>query len=160
MSVHIAKRLLTDAEYHKMAEAGILTKDDRVELINGEIITMGPINSLHAGRVNRIATLFHQLLPFNKAVIAVQNPVTFDDHSEPEPDISILHFRNDYYSGSHPTPEEVYLIIEVANSSILYDREVKSLLYAKANIPEYWIINLEKEEIEIFHQPSKNGFLG
>lgn len=158
MSVQISKRLLTVSEYHKMAEAGILTEDDRVELIHGEIIEMSPIGSKHSGHVNRIMTLFVNLLG-NQVIVSVQNPVVFDGYSEPEPDIAILHFREDFYEKKHPRPEDVHLIIEVADTSLDYDRETKLKLYASAGIPDFWIVNLEDEQIEIFKTPAQDTYL-
>jgi Uma2 family endonuclease len=158
MSVQIAKRLLTVSEYHKMAEAGILTEDDRVELINGEIITMSPINSLHAGHVKRINALLSRLLINEDVVVSIQDPITIDAYSEPEPDVALLRYREDFYTDSHPVPKDVYLIIEVASSSVAYDREVKLKMYAKAGIPEYWIVNLEEGQIEVYQQPVGNEY--
>lgn len=158
MSVQIAKRLLTVAEYHKMAEAGILDEDDRVELINGEIIEMLPIGSKHSGHVNRINAYFTILIG-EKAIISIQNPIVIGGHSEPEPDIAILRYRADFYTDQHPRPEDVLLIIEVADSSIDYDREIKLPLFADAGIPEFWIVNLEETKIEVYRNPLDNTYL-
>ncbi|MCB0522110.1 MAG: Uma2 family endonuclease [Lewinellaceae bacterium] len=158
MSVQISKRLLTVSEYHKMAEAGILNEDDRVELIHGEIIEMSPIGSRHSGHVKRILKLLVQLLD-DKATIGVQDPIVIDDFSEPEPDLSILEFREDFYEKEHPRPHQVFLIIEVADSSLYYDRTTKLPIYAEAGIPECWIVNIEDEQIEIHKTPSQGDYL-
>ncbi len=158
MSVQISKRLLTVSEYHKMAEAGILTEDDRVELIHGEIIEMSPIGSKHAGHVNRIMAFFMKQIG-NLAIVSVQNPVVTGAYSEPEPDIAILRYRADFYEDSHPQPEDVFLIIEVADTSLDYDRDTKMKLYATAGIPEFWIINLEDEQIEVHKNPAQDKYL-
>lgn len=157
MSVQISKRLLTVSEYHKMAEAGILTEDDRVELIHGEIIEMSPIGSLHSGYVKRINNLFNRLLE-GHYIVSVQDPIYIDKFSEPEPDIAVLRYREDFYEKSHPRPEDVFLLIEVADTSLYYDRITKLKLYANAGIPEFWIINLEDAQIEVFKKPVQDGY--
>ena len=159
MSIQIAKRLLTVSEYHKMAEVGILTKDDRVELINGEILTMSPIKSFHAGRVKRINALLSKLLKDIDVVLSIQDPITIDENSEPEPDIALLHYRKDFYTDSHPIPADVYLIIEVANTTLGYDKGTKKEIYAAAEIPEYWVVNLEDEKIEVYKKPKDGNYL-
>ena len=158
MSVQISKRLLTVSEYHKMAEAGILTEDDRVELIHGEIIKMSPIGSWHSSHVKRINKLLNKFLG-DRAIVSVQDPVAINDYSEPEPDIAILRYRADFYEENHPRPKDVFLIIEVADSSIDYDQDTKLKLYANAGIPEFWIVNLEDEQIEIYKTPAQDTYL-
>src|SRR5215472_11793644 len=116
MSIQVEKWTFTVDDYHRMLEAGILSEDDRVELIDGEIVKMCPIGSRHVGCVNRLNTL---LVPKvgRAAIVSVQNPVVLDDYSEPEPDIALLKPRADFYSQSHATPQEVLLIIEIAETS-------------------------------------------
>ena len=157
MEVQIAKRLLTVEEYYQMAEAGILKEDDRVELINGEIIKTSPINSKHAGHVNRIDTLFKKLMG-DRAIVAIQNPVNINDHSVPQPDISILRFQDDFYTLQHLFPEDVFLLIEVAHTSKNYDRIVKLPLYATAGIPECWIVNVKESQIEVYRSPKRGKY--
>jgi len=157
MAVQIAKRLLTVEEYYRMAEAGILTEEDRVELIQGEIIKMSPIKSEHSGHVSRLNALFSKLLG-DRAIISVQNPVRIDDSSEPEPDIAILQYRADFYTKQHPRPENVLLLIEVAYTSEDYDREVKLPLYANAGVPEYWIVLVKESRIEAYHSPTRDAY--
>jgi len=138
--------------YYKMAEHGLLEKDRQVELINGDIIDMSPIRSAHAGMVNYLSKiLIHDL--FGIATICVQNPVRLDDFSEPEPDVLIAQLSKDDYRDQHPSSSEVILLIEVADSSLSFDRSTKKALYAEAGIPEYWIINLVDEQVEIFQEP-------
>ncbi len=155
MSVPVAKRLLAVAEYYKMAEVGILTEDDRVELINGEIFEMSPISSLHASHVKRLNILFGRLL-FGQVIIGVQDPVSLNAFSEPEPDISVVRLREDLYAEHHPRPTDIFLLIEVSLTTLGFDREMKLPLYATAEIPEFWIVNLEEKQVEIYRQP-KNG---
>lgn len=153
MSLQIAKRPFTADEYERMAEAGILTEDDRVELIEGEIIEMSPIGHPHAGRVNRLNQLFNSRAA-GAYVVAVQNPVRLDDYSEPEPDVALLRPRRDFYSNAHPTPADVLLLIEVADTSYDYDRYVKLPLYARSGIAEVWLVDLSRGAVEVFTQPS------
>ncbi len=152
MTAQLEKRLLTVQEYEKMYEAGILTEDDRVELLNGELIQMSPIGPRHAGMVNRLTNIFAIALA-GKAIVAPQNPVVPSDLSEPQPDLAILRPRPDYYTTAHPRPEDILLLIEVAESSVEKDRNLKLAIYAEAGIAEYWIVNLEEQVLEVYQQP-------
>jgi Uma2 family endonuclease len=154
MPVQLQRRLLTVAEYHTMIDAGILTESDRLELLNGEIIYMSPIGSPHAAMVRRLDEILHQLLK-GKALVSTQNPVAIADFSEPEPDIALLKRRADYYVDGHPQPQDIFLVIEVADSSLGTDREVKLPIYATAGIPVYWIVNLTDQQIEVYHTPDE-----
>lgn len=155
MAVKLEKRLLSVNDYHLMIDAGILTEDDRVELLNGEIVTMSPIGSKHAAYVGKITALLNKLLD-NQAIIFPQNPLKLGEYSEPEPDISVLRLQQDYYISRLPEPEDVYLVIEVADSTLEKDREVKLPLYASAGIPEVWIVN--DQQIEVHSQPKENHY--
>jgi Uma2 family endonuclease len=119
----VERRPLTVAEYHRMGEAGILTEDDRIELIEGELVAMSPIGSDHSGTVNTLNRLLVRAVG-DRGVVAVQNPVVLDDRCEPQPDFSVLRPRADDYRGATPRPEDVLLIVEIANSSLNYDRAV------------------------------------
>jgi Uma2 family endonuclease len=147
------KRLFTVHEYHKMGEAGILTEDDRVELIEGEIVVMPPIGEGHFGNVNRFTDKFYVFR--GRAVIHIQNPVRLGLKNEPEPDIVLLRFREDFYAGKFPEPDDVLLLVEIADSSLAYDRNTKVPLYAKAGIQEYWIVDLIHREIVVHRDPSR-----
>ena len=151
MSHQMARRWFTVNEYYRMAETGILTEDDRVELIEGEVITMSPIGSRHAACVGRLTELLSQVK--NRAIVWVQNPIRINNYSEPEPDIALLKRRDDFYAAGHPTPGDVYLVIEVAETSVEYDRDTKIPLYAAAGIPESLLVNLPKDAIECYTQP-------
>ncbi len=148
----VTRRALTVAEYHRMGEVGILTEDDRVELIEGELIAMSPIGSAHSGTVNALNHCLVRAIG-DRGVVAVQNPVQLDDLSEPQPDFSVLKPRDDFYRRATPRPADVLLIIEVADSSLNYDRNVKRSLYARHGIPEFWIVNLAAGEIEVCRSP-------
>lgn len=151
------RRRFTVEEYHQMAEAGILREDDRVELIDGEIIQMPPVGGPHAGHINRFARRLWRAFD-DVAIITVQNPVHLNDENEPEPDIALVKLRDDEYTGSHPTPVEIYVLIEVADSSVVYDRRVKALLYAQANIPEYLLLDLTQMAIIVLRDPTPEGY--
>jgi Uma2 family endonuclease len=153
----ISRYYFTVAEFERMGEAGVFTKDARLELIEGEIIEMSPIGSRHAACVNFISRFLNQALG-NAALVSTQNPIRLNDFSEPEPDITLLRLRNDFYRDAHPTPADVLLIIEVADTTLAYDRQVKAPLYAKAGVAEVWIINLTEEQIEVYAEPSDGTY--
>ncbi len=152
----VSRRLFTSAEYHAMTEAGILSEDERVELIAGEIVRMAPIGSRHAGCVKRLNRRLSRL--GDRALVSVQDPVALGLSDEPEPDLAILRPRADDYSQSHPAPADIHLVIEVADFSLAYDRDVKIPLYAQAGIPEAWLVNLPQHVIEIYRDPAANGY--
>jgi len=151
------RRRFTVDEYYAMAEAGILHEDDRVELIEGEIIKMSPINAPHAGHVTRLNRLFTKRLG-DKVLLSVQNPIRLGDDTEPQPDVTLLKPRADDYTKSHPKPADVLLVIEVSDSTVDYDRNVKAPLYARAKIPEMWMANLPEKRLEVFRDPSPKGY--
>ena len=143
-------------DYHRMGEAGIF-EGHKVELLDGNIVDMSPINSNHAGTVKRLIRLLSERLgEFH--ILSVQDPVNLGDFSEPEPDLAILKFRDDFYTNSHPAPEETLLIIEVADSSLEKDREIKLPLYASADIPEVWIVNLPEQQLERYRKPAQQRY--
>ncbi len=148
MATQVAKRLLTIDEYYRMADAGVIGRDERVELIRGEIVQMSPIGSIHASVVDSMSQLFFDSVAGN-AIVRVQSPIRLEAQiSEPEPDISLLRHRQDRYRTAHPTPEDILLVVEVSDSSRAYDRGVKLPLYAEAGIPEVWIIAPDEDGIE------------
>jgi Uma2 family endonuclease len=153
MSVQIARRHFNVTEYYRMTEAGILSESDRVELLDGEVIEMSPIGSRHAACVDRLTQVFCLLLG-QHFIVRVQNPIRLDEYSEPQPDLCLLQPRADFYAQAHPTPADVLLVIEVADSSAGFDREVKLPLYAQASVPEVWLINLSADTVEIYVLPS------
>jgi Uma2 family endonuclease len=148
----VTRRPLTVAEYHRMGEVGILTSDDRVELIEGQLVAMSPIGSEHAGTTNALARQLFRAVG-DRGIVAVGNPVQLDDLSEPEPDFTVLKPREDDYRRATPRPHEVLLIVEVSDSSLAYDRNVKRSLYARHGIPEFWIVNLVADQVEVCRAP-------
>ncbi len=138
-----------------MVKAGILKEDDRIELIKGEISLLSPVGSKHASIVNHINAYLNIKLA-EQAIVSIQNPIQIGHSSEPEPDIAIRKVRDDFYSEYLPSSVDVLLIIEVADTSLEYDQKIKLPIYAASGIPEYWIINLGKNRIEVYHAP-ENG---
>ena len=157
MAVQVQRRLFTVDEYYQMAAAGILRPDDRVELLDGEIVRMSPIGSPHAAAVTRAQRWFDRRVG-ERAIVRVQNPVRLDNHSEPEPDIALLLPRADFYARSHPTPRDVLLIVEVADTSLELDRTVKVPLYARAGIPEVWLADLNGGGFDVYRGSSPEGY--
>ncbi|HUK89057.1 MAG TPA: Uma2 family endonuclease [Blastocatellia bacterium] len=157
MSVQLEHWLFGVDEYHRMLETGILTEDDRVELIEGEIVKMSPIGSRHVASVNRINALLNQKAG-GTAIVSVQNPVRLDNYSEPQPDVALLKRRDDFYAGSLPTPKDVLLLVEVAETSREMDRRVKLPLYARANVLEVWLVNLQDDRIETHSEPANGAY--
>ena len=157
MSMQLLKRRFTVDEYHRMAEAGILSEDDRVELIDGEIVEMVPIGSRHAACVDRLTRLFTSQVG-DQAIVRVQSPIRLGRRSEPQPDIALLRPRADFYASAHPGPEDVLLVVEVAETSVEADREVKLSLYGRAGVLEAWLVDLSGEIIEVHRNPSPDGY--
>ncbi|MBX2999587.1 MAG: Uma2 family endonuclease [Caldilineaceae bacterium] len=150
------RRLITVDQYHQMGEVGILRAEDRLELLEGVLYDMAAISSLHAACVNRLNSFFVYGAP--DAIVHPQNPIQLDDYSEPQPDLAVLRYREDYYASAHPTPADVYLLIEVAYTSQTYDRERKLPLYARFGVPEVWIVDVEAEQIDAFSGAHPQGY--
>lgn len=138
--------------YHQMGQVGIFAEDDRVELIDGEIIEMSPIGTRHAGHVNYLNTLFYTRLA-SQVVISIQNPLRLGEFSEPQPDLMILRHRDDSYASVMPEPADVLLLVEVADSSLQFDREVKIPLYARHAVEVVWLLDLKNNALEIYEEP-------
>ena len=157
MTAQLLTHKFTTQQYHLMHEAGVFAQGDRLELINGEIKKMSPIGRKHVACVLRLAKLFERKL-HEHVIISAQNPILLDNGSEPQPDLAIIKPREDFYEDGLPTPSDILLIIEVADSTISYDREVKSPLYASVGIPEMWLFDMNKKAIEGYSQPSASGY--
>ena len=155
MAQEVVRRRFTVHDYHRMGEAGILHEDDRVELIEGEIVEMAAIGTRHFTCVNGLTRLLVREAG-DAAIVSVQNPVRLDEHTEPQPDLTVLRVRD--YRESLPTPEDVLLLIEVSDTTLAYDRGVKLPLYARAGIREVWIVDLPGEVIERHTDPSVDGY--
>ena len=157
VAVRIPRRRFTIDEYHRMGDAGVLTEDDRVELLDGEIVRMSPIGTPHASTVARLTALFVRRFG-RHATIWVQNPIVLDRWSEPQPDLCVLAPRADFYASAHPRPRDVLLGVEVMDSSRGYDRTLKLPLYAKAELREIWLVDLKAGAIEIYRRPALRGY--
>jgi len=140
-----------------MGETGILDAGDRLELVEGEIVRMSPIGSRHAACVRRLTALFGRRLG-NRASVSVQNPVVLGRHSEVQPDVAILRPRADAYAERHPGPADVLLIVEVVDTSGDYDRGTKLPLYARARVPEVWVVDLQTQTIEVHRAPALRSY--
>ena len=151
------KKLYTVTEYYALVDEGVLREDDRVELIEGEIRHMPPIGSQHAAGTNRLNLLFHRGLG-DRATVSVRGPVRLSEISEPAPDLLLLRFREDFYASRHPRPEDVLLLVEVADSSLGYDQGTKAPLYARHGIPEVWTEALGRTTLEVYRDPSPQGY--
>lgn len=149
------RRRFTTAEYERMAATGILREDDRIELIAGEIIQMNPIGGRHIQSVNRLTRLLSHIAG-EQALVSVQNPIRLSDNSEPQPDLALLRDRD--YVTEIPAAADVLLTIEVADSSLAYDRGQKLPLYAAAGIPEAWLVDLIAGSIERHTEPRTDGY--
>ncbi|WP_315791778.1 Uma2 family endonuclease [Fischerella sp. JS2] len=162
MSIAQAKRF-TLAEYHKLTELGFFGEDDHIELINGEIIQMVAKGKAHETFLRRLLKELPKLVG-DRATLQTQAPITIPPNSEPEPDFAILKNSSDDYACAHSQPADVLLVIEVADSSLDYDQDVKKTLYAQAGITDYWIFNLGDNNLEYYSEPyqdyqSKYGYL-
>ncbi|MBW4639551.1 MAG: Uma2 family endonuclease [Gloeocapsa sp. UFS-A4-WI-NPMV-4B04] len=157
MSVELLRRLFTVEEYERMVQADILAIAERVELLNGEIVEMSPIGTRHAACVNRLNKLFLVQVREN-ALVSVQNPIRLSDRSQAQPDLALLQPRSDFYATAHPQPQDILLIVEVADTSADYDRQVKIPLYAQAGIIEVWLVDLVEQFLEVYRQPSANSY--
>jgi Uma2 family endonuclease len=157
MPVEVQKHLFTVREFHQMAEGGVFAEDDRVELLAGEIFELTPIGSRHAGCVNYLTHKLTAQLG-SAVIVSVQNPFILDDFSEPQPDLLILRPREDFYRGGHPTPDDVRIVIEVADSSESFDRRAKLPRYAQAGIAEAWLIVLNENAVDVYEDPSPDGY--
>ena len=152
MQPQTTKKLFTVDEYYRMAEAGILREGQRTELINGEIIEMSPMGSRHAAAVSRADDFLSPVFK-GKALVRPQLPIRLDDFNEPEPDICLVKPRRDHYELRHPGPGDVLLILEVSDTSLEYDRDVKLRTYAAARILEVWIEDLKEQTLLVFRNP-------
>ena len=150
-------KLWTVDDYHRMVETGVLTGSDRVELLEGQVIEMNPQLPPHAATTQRAFRYLDRLLE-PVAYVRMQLPVTLKPKSEPEPDIAVVRIDANEYGDRHPTPDNIFLIIEVADSTLLGDRQQKALLYAKAGIADYWILDVNAKQVYVFREPTPEGY--
>lgn len=155
--VELSRYRFTAAEYMRMAEVNLLDEDSRVELLWGEVVEMSPINVAHALCVNRLNALLSARLP-NQAVVSVQNPIQLDEYSLPQPDVALWALPPGEAYAQLAGPADVLLVIEVADTSIRHDRRVKAKLYGEAGIADYWLVNLQERQIEVYREPRPGGY--
>ncbi len=158
LPTEVRRHRFTVEEYHRMAEVGLLAEDDRVELIEGEIIEMAPIGSRHHACVMRLDELLRNPRVPEGYIVSVQGPVRLDEGNELQPDLALLRRRHDFYAEELPKPGDVLLIIEVSETTLAYDRGVKLPRYARAGVPEVWIVDLEGRKVELYSAPSAEGY--
>ena len=157
MQIEVARKRFTVDDYYRMAETGILTQSDRVELIEGEIVEMSPIGDRHMMAVNRANMIFARGVG-DRAVVSVQNPAHMDRYNEPQPDVVLIRPREGFYGSSHPDPQDVLLLIEVSDSTLRFDRRVKLPIYARSGIQEVWIVDLNGDVIHVHRQPKDGAY--
>jgi Uma2 family endonuclease len=156
MGMPLTHHRFTVDEYHRMGEAGIFHEDDRVELLDGQIVEMTPIGPRHAGCVNRLTGLFASVA--GRVTLSIQNPLVLDRHQEPQPDFAMLRHRADGYRARHPGPADVLLVVEVGDTSVASDRLSKIPLYAAVGIPEAWLVDLPADTVEVYRQPQAGRY--
>jgi Uma2 family endonuclease len=142
----------TVANYHRMITSGVLTSDDRVELLDGQVIEMVPQDPPHASTTDEGSDYLKALFA-GRAKVRAQLPVTLSDHSEPEPDIAVVRIDENRYRDRHPNPADIFLLIEIADATLKRDRTHKAKLYAQANVPEYWIVDVNQRQLIVFRDP-------
>jgi Uma2 family endonuclease len=152
MAMPLAAHRFTVDEYHRMADAGVFHEDDRVELLDGQIVQMTPIGVRHAACVNRLNALLIGLAG-TRATVSIQNPLILGEHEEPQPDVAVLRYRADGYQTGHPRAIDTLLVVEVGDTSLVYDRDVKVPRYARAAVPEVWLVDLTAERIAVHREP-------
>jgi Uma2 family endonuclease len=152
MQPRVTRRRFTVDEYHRMGRAGILHEDDRVELIDGELVEMAPIGDKHVLCVNKLTWQFSAQAD-DRFIVSVQNPVRLSQRTEPLPDLVLLRLPWDRYAGALPGPDDVLLIVEVSDTTVAYDRREKLPRYAAAGIPEVWLVNLPRRSVEVHREP-------
>ncbi len=158
MSVDVVRRRrFTVKEYDRMLEVGILAEDKRFELLDGEVVERVPEGTPHAACISRLDRLVGRALG-DRAMVRVQHPIVVGQHSEPEPDVAIVRWRDDFYATAHPRPEDVLLLVEVADSSLLLDRNRKLPIYAAHGVADSWLVDLPARRVEIHRDPTPDGY--
>lgn len=156
MQTEATKKLFTIDDYYRIAETGVFAPDDRVELIEGEILEMSPIGPRHAACVNRLTRAFRPI--DDRAVLSVQNPTHLNLYNAPQPDLLVLKPREDFYAGGHPVPEDVLLAVEVSETTLRYDQRVKVPLYARTGIREVWVVDVTADRLYVYRDARDGAY--
>jgi Uma2 family endonuclease len=151
------RKIFTVQDYHKMIDAGVFAGNSNYELIEGEIVKKVTQGDLHIGSINRLTRIFSRSCG-DDVILSVQNAVIINNISEPEPDVALLKFRKDFYASGKATAADVLLLIEVSDTTVKYDRDVKIPLYARAGVSEVWLVNLPRQILEVYTQPVKGKY--
>ena len=154
----LPRHRVTVDEYYRMSEVGLLAPGARTELIDGEVIDMAPIGSPHSGKLDRLNYLLLAVLG-ESARVRIQHPVRLDRHSEPQPDLAVVLPREDFYESRHPLPTDTLLIVAVSDSTLRLDLNVKVPLYARHQVPEVWVVDLEHNGIHFFRSPQNGVYI-
>lgn len=153
----VKPHLIKVAEYDRMIETGVYAENDRIELLNGEIIEIMPKGTKHTSANSRIIRFFIRLFG-EKVIVRGQDPIRLDDFSEPEPDVVLANWDDNEYAENHPTPADILLVMEISDTTLIYDREAKAAAYSRNNIGQYLLLNLQNETIEDFREPGADGY--
>lgn len=157
MEIEVTKKLFTVDDYYRMAEVGIIGPEERVELIDGEIIRMSPPGNRHVACVNRANTAFVEAFG-RRAIVSVQNPLRLNIYNEPQPDIVVLKPRTDFYDSTRLAPEHVFFVLEISDTSLAFDRKIKLARYAASGVPEVWIEDLKHDRLLVFRDPEGKSY--
>lgn len=153
ISTPLPTRLFSVSDYHRMIAAGIFGPEERIELVFGQLIPMAAKGAPHSSTVSRTRFVLEDCLPLDQVLIRIQEPIILDDFSEPEPDLALVRPDPSFYAQQHPGVADVFLVIEVADSSLKYYREVKSKAYARAGIQDYWVVNIPNQQLHVYRSP-------
>jgi Uma2 family endonuclease len=157
VAIQLTPRRFTAAEYHQMIDAGVFGQDERLELIDGEVVQMSPIRDRHAACVRRLIALLSRLFA-DRAIVDAQDPIVADVSYVPQPDVALLRLRSDYYASGTPTAADCLLVIEVADTSAEFDRQIKMPRYARAGVAELWLIDLERDVVVVYQDPTDDSY--
>lgn len=149
--------MLNVVQYHRMGEAGVFAPDARIELIEGEVIEMAPMGSRHFAAVSRLNRLLTAATG-DRAIVNSQLPLQLGSMSEPEPDLSVLKPRDDFYANALPTGSDALLVIEVSDTTLAYDVRIKAGLYARNGVPVYWVFDLRTPTLRVFADPRDGAY--
>ena len=151
------RRMLTRAEYHRLGEVGILHDEDRVELLEGQLVQMSPVGPRHAGTIDQLMNIFVEIVG-RRAQVRIQNPIVLDDGSEPQPDLVLARLPRAKYRTEHPHPDDILLLVEAADSSRDFDLGAKRELYARAGIGEFWVVDLTTNSVVVCRDPNDGSY--